>query len=382
MHALLAHARSKQNAFLAFLCELVECESPSNDAAAVARCMDLIADHIADIAAVRKIPGTQGYGPHLICSFNRLNALSNEGQLLFLGHADTVYDLGTLTGGMPFRVYNGRIFGPGVFDMKGGLALVIFALRSLVELDLLARRKVVLQIVSDEEQGSSSSRELTEQNAKQSSAVIVAEPSAGLDGKAKTGRKGVGGFTLNVTGRAAHAGLDFPSGASAILELARQIDRISNFTDLGAGLTVNPGVIRGGTRTNVVAAEASCDFDIRIARTSDWSDLEQRFRSLRPFDKRCTLEVTGGLNRPPLERTKAVAELYERARSLSAEIGPELGETAVGGGSDGNFTAALGIPTLDGMGAVGDGAHTPGEYILENRIPDRMALLALLAQSI
>jgi glutamate carboxypeptidase len=209
------------------------------------------------------------------------------------------------------------------------------------------------------------------------------EPGTGLTGKAKTARKGVGDYTVTVRGKASHAGVDFTSGASAIIELARQIDRIASFTNISRGLTVNPGVISGGTRSNVVAAEASCEVDIRVQRLKDAPALEKRFRGLRPFDRRCTIEVTGGLNRPPMERTPGIVKLFQTARTLAAELGVTIEESMTGGGSDGNFTAALGVPTLDGIGAVGEGAHASNESILVDRIADRTALIAkLLAESL
>lgn len=377
---ILAWAQAKQNDLIAFLRELVECESPSDDAAAVERCANLIADRTRDIAQARFVPGTEGFGPHLQLEFD-LPGGDKDGQILVLGHSDTVYPLGTLST-MPCVERAGRLHGPGVFDMKGGVALFLYAMRALRELGVPVKRRVVMQLNSDEEVGSPSSRALTEEEAGRSVAVLVVEPAAGYDGKAKTGRKGVGGFSVRITGKSAHAGLDFESGASAILELSRQIERIAGFTDLSRGITVNPGVIGGGTRTNVVAAEARCDFDFRIARAADAEELESRFLSLKPFDTRCGIEVEGGLNRPPLERSEGVVRLYECARSIAADLGVELGETMVGGGSDGNFTAGLGIPTLDGIGAVGDGAHSPNEHILIDRIPDRVALLARLVTAI
>lgn len=372
-HSLLAHARAKQDELISFLRDLVECESPSDDPQSVQRCFDLIADHVADIATVHR-------GPQLVCDFH-LPGSDKESQILFLGHADTVYPPGTLAT-MPFRINGDRIHGPGVFDMKGGLAIVIFAMRSLIELNIPVRRKVVLEVVADEEIGSHGSRAFTEEMARKSAAVIVAEPSAGEDGKAKTSRKGVGGYSVTAHGRSAHAGLDFNNGANAILELSHQLLKIAAFTDLTRGLTVSAGIIRGGTRTNVVPAEATCDFDIRVSRAADWEEVDAKFRSLQTFDPRCTLQIDGELNRPPLERNDANLALYETASRLATETGVPLGETAVGGGSDGNFTSALGIPTLDGMGAVGDGAHTPGEYILASRIADRVALLAALARTL
>jgi glutamate carboxypeptidase len=266
--------------------------------------------------------------------------------------------------------------------MKGGIAFFIFALRALRELDVPVSRKVVLQLNSDEEIGSSSSRALTEKEAQRSAAVLVLEPGAGLDGRVKTARKGVGDYTVTIHGKAAHAGLDFTSGASAIVELAKQIEIISRFTDLHRELTVNPGVVKGGTRSNVVADFAEVHVDFRIVRAKDADGVERKFRRLKPIDKRCTLEVAGGLNRPPLERTREIVALFKKARSLASEIGVELADSSVGGGSDGNFTAALGIPTLDGIGAIGEGAHTPTESILVNRIADRTALLAKLVQTL
>ena len=214
--------------------------------------------------------------------------------------------------------------------------------------------------------------------AKKSKAVLVLEPGTGLTGKLKTARKGVGDFTVTVHGRASHAGVDFASGASAVLELARQIARIAEFTDIGCGITVNPGVILGGTRSNVVAAEARAQVDIRILRLRDAAGLEKKFRSLRPFDKRCTITVSGGLNRPPMERSAGIVRLFRTAQNLAREFGIELEESLTGGGSDGNFTAALGVPTLDGLGGVGEGAHAPNESILIGRIADRTALIAKL----
>ena len=208
------------------------------------------------------------------------------------------------------------------------------------------------------------------------------EPGTGLEGKVKTARKGIGDYRVKVQGIASHAGVDFEKGASAVVELARQIDRIAGFTNVKRGVTVNPGVITGGTRSNVIAAESATHVDIRVPTLGDFKTLDKKFKSLRPLDKRCTLEVTGGLNRPPMERTKDVVRLFQRARSLAFELGINLEESATGGGSDGNFTAALGIPTLDGLGAVGEGAHATHESILIDRIPDRVALLAKLASEL
>jgi glutamate carboxypeptidase len=260
--------------------------------------------------------------------------------------------------------------------MKAGIAFFIYAARTLRDLDIPAGRNIDMLIVSDEEIGSKDSRRLTESEAKRSNCVLVLEPGSAPAGALKTARKGIAGYRLIVHGKAAHAGVDFGSGASAIVEIARQIDRIAGFTDLDRGTTVNPGVIRGGTRTNVTAAEAYVDIDVRVTRLRDAAVIDRKMRSLCPFDKRCRLTIEGGMNRPPMERSKGVINLFSRAREIGASMGMELQESSTGGGSDGNFTAALGIPTLDGLGAVGSGAHAIDESILIDRIPDRTALLA------
>ena len=300
-----------------------------------------------------------------------------RGQILALGHSDTVWPMGTLRN-MPFREAEGRLWGPGVLDMKSGIAFFVYAVQALREMDIPVARKVVLQLNSDEETGSEASRALTEKNARRSVAVLVLEPGTGLTGKLKTARKGVGAFTVRVRGKASHAGVDFPAGASAVLELARQIDRIAGFTNLDRGITVNPGVIAGGTRSNVIAAEAQAEVDIRVRRLKDAAGLEKKFRSLKPFDKRCAIEITGGLNRPPMERSAGIVQLFRLAQKLGRELGVQVEESMTGGGSDGNFTAALGVATLDGLGAVGEGAHAANESILTDRIADRTALLARL----
>jgi glutamate carboxypeptidase len=260
--------------------------------------------------------------------------------------------------------------------------MFVFAVRALRELKIPVSRQVVLLINSDEEIGSDSSRALTEKMALTAECVLVVEPGTGLTGKLKTARKGTGDYTVRVKGIASHAGVDFLAGASAIVELAKQIEVIAGFTDLTKGITVNPGVIRGGTRTNVVAEEAQVEVDIRIARLKDFAMLDRKFRKLKAFDKRCRIEVEGGLNRPPMERTKAIAELFAKAKEQAWELEVALEESSTGGGSDGNFTAALGVPTLDGLGCVGEGAHTLNENFLVERLPDRAALLAKLISTL
>ena len=373
MDSFLSWTRANERRIVSTIREMVECESPSDDALAVNRQVEQIADRWGHMAKITR-KKTKGFGDHMLLEM-RLPGRKKTGQWLVLGHTDTVWPMGILKT-MPWREAEGRLWGPGVYDMKGGVAFFLHAMEALRELDVPVGRKVVLQLNSEEEVGSPSSRALTEAQARKSERVLVLEPGTGPEGKLKTARKGVGGFAVTVTGRAAHAGVDFTSGANAIVELARQIEKIAGFTDLGIGLTVNPGVIRGGSRSNVVPAEARVDVDIRIARLQDAGPLEKKFRGLRVVDPRCSMVVTGGLNRPPMERTKAIGAWYEQARKLAAGMGVKLEESSTGGGSDGNFTAALGVPTLDGLGAVGEGAHAVHESLFVNRIADRTALLA------
>ncbi len=379
MDPILSFAQNSVPAIVALLRQLVECESPSDDPAAVNRFVELVGDTAAPLAAVKTVAGGR-FGKHVLCEM-KLPGRKKAGQILALGHSDTVWPLGTLRT-MPFRETDGRLWGPGALDMKAGIAFFLFAAKAVRELDIPVPSKVLLQLNSDEEVGSPSSRALTEKNAARSRAVLVLEPGTGLEGKLKTARKGVGGFTVTVRGKAAHSGVDFAAGASAVLELARQVERVAGFTRLRRGITVNPGVISGGTRSNVVAAEARAEVDIRVLRLKDAPGLEKKFRALKPFDKRCSLEVIGGLNRPPMERSAGNIRLFRTARDLGRDLGVEVGESLSGGGSDGNFTAAMGIPTLDGLGGVGEGIHAPNESVLVNRIADRTALIAKLLVAI
>ena len=289
--------------------DLVECESPSDDPAAIARFNELFIARAAWSHGVTPLAGG-----HLLCRFH-LPGATKDGQILALGHSDTVWPLGTLSR-MPFRREQGRLWGPGVLDMKGGLAFLLMAARALRDLDIPVRRQVLLQLNADEEVGSVGSRPFTEAAAEESAAVLVLEPGSGLAGKLKTARKGVGEYTVTVRGRASHAGIDFETGASAIVELARQIGRIAAFTNTARGITVNPGVIRGGTRTNVVAEEAHVEVDVRVSRLRDAAPLSRKFRGLRPIDKRCSITVEGGLNRPPMERTRGIAGYSRRLGAL------------------------------------------------------------------
>ena len=364
---------------LGVLRRLVELESPSDNKAA----LDCLGAHLA-----RELEREGGKvtihrqsqaGDNLTAEFP---GRAGAKPVVMLGHFDTVWPLGTLAA-MPFRVENGRVWGPGVLDMKAGITMMMFALRALRLLGSPGgHRPVTIVLDTDEEVGSTTGRPLVEAVAQQSEAVLVLEPAQGLAGHLKTARKGVGAFTLRVTGRASHAGVDFEKGHSAILELARQILEVAGFTDVARGLTVNPGVIHGGTRTNVVAAEAHVEVDVRIARAGDAQEVERKFRGLKPVDQACALELTGGINRPPMERTEGTVRLFRLAQEQAAKLGMTLDEAATGGGSDGNFTSAIGIPTLDGLGGVGEGAHAIHESILLDELPRRTALLACLIATI
>jgi glutamate carboxypeptidase len=356
---------------------LVEIESPSDNQPAVNRIARLLATRFEALGGRAQLHPSNEFGDSLQIDFAGPSRLGSAGRrpVLLLGHYDTVYPLGTLEN-MPCKIENGRLRGPGVLDMKSGIALMLHAIEALQAWQGELPRPVTVFLVSDEEVGSYSSRRITEALAKQSSAVLVLEPAAGLRGAVKTARKGVGEYTLRVTGVAAHAGLDPGKGHSAILELARQIAAVAKLNNLEQGLSVNPGVIQGGTRTNVVAAEASVGMDVRIKRAQQAAGIDRKLRSLKAFDKHCKLEVTGGINRFPMERTAGVAALYHKAREIAREAGWQLEEAAVGGGSDGNFTAGMGLPTLDGMGGVGEGAHALHEYIVISELPRRALLLA------
>ncbi|MGA7856333.1 MAG: M20 family metallopeptidase, partial [Terracidiphilus sp.] len=313
-----------------------------------------------------------GYGDVLEARFGPKSKTGAAGRLLLLGHLDTVWPLGTLKT-MPCRMGEGRLWGPGTLDMKAGVAMALTAIEMLAEAGML-EREVVLLLNSDEEVGSPISRPITERLAAECAAVFVLEPAQGL--AYKTARKGTGDWRIDIKGVAAHAGVDFAKGVSALREMARVVETVSGWTDLKRGLTVSVGVAGGGTKTNVIPAEAWAKVDVRIARKADGPRTERKFAGLKAVDKRCGLVVTGGINRPPMERTRGNARLFYRARALAAELGFALEETATGGASDGNFTSALGIPTLDGMGAVGDGAHARHESILVEHLAPRTALLA------
>ncbi len=376
--ALLQFCHGHQAEMLRVLKQAVEIESPSDNKAALDRCGEFLAAEFERLGGkITRYPEKEA-GDHLKADFP---GRPGSKPLLLLGHFDTVWPMGTLVG-MPFRVEHGRVRGPGVLDMKAGIVMMMFALRALRSLNHAAHRTVTVLLDTDEEVGSATGRPLVETTAKECEAVLVLEPAQGTSGCLKTSRKGVGHYTIQVRGRAAHAGVDFEKGRSAIVELSRQILEVTKFTDPGRGITVNPGVIQGGTRTNVVAAEASVEVDVRIARAADAHQLEQKFAALRPFDPDCSLKVSGGINRPPMERTAGTVRLFHVAQQQAKKLGMAVEEAATGGGSDGNFTSALGLPTLDGLGGVGEGAHATSESIVLEELPRRTALLASLIESI
>jgi glutamate carboxypeptidase len=364
---------------LGTLRRFVTAESPSLEKAAADRCCGLIADawnkHGARVERI-----AQKHRGDLLRITNAAGKLRPDGQLLVLGHYDTVYSTGALAR-MPFRVSGGKAYGPGTFDMKAGIVQALFALEALQQSKMSLLKHVVFLWTSDEEIGSEASRKFFEAEARRSDAVFVLEPSFGPRGLLKTARKGVGEAELIVHGRASHTGLAPQEGVNAIHELAQQLARLEKWNDLRRGVTVNAGVIEGGTRTNVIPEIARAILDLRALRVSDMRSLERRLHALRPFHRGARLELAVGFNRPPLEH-KMSAALFARAKSLAKQMNLSLGECTAGGGSDGNFTAALGIPTLDGLGAVGDGAHSRREHILINTMPQRAALLAALLASL
>jgi glutamate carboxypeptidase len=373
--AIFRQVEKKSEWIRATLHELVEQESPSEDRQAVNAAMALAENWAREQGARIKRHRQREFGDVLELHFGPPR--SKQKPVLLLGHLDTVWPIGTLKK-MPWREADGRYWGPGVLDMKAGVVMALAALNTLRETK--ATRPVTLLLNSDEEVGSPISRAITERLALESAAVLVLEPAQGL--AYKTARKGVGHYHVEVTGVGAHSGVDFERGHSAILELAKLIQTISGFTNLARKLTVNCGVIAGGTRSNVVASQAWVEVDVRIAKASDAAYVEKLFRSLKVSDPHCKLTITGGINRPPMERKAGTIALFKKARSIAAELGFTLDEAATGGGSDGNFTAALGVPTLDGMGAVGDGAHAAHESVVIEHLVPRTALLAAMIASV
>jgi glutamate carboxypeptidase len=371
----LRYFKKHQSKIVETIRQLVEIESPSDVKQSVDRLGTVLASRFAELGGRILVHAAEKFGNHLQIEFKG-SGPRNQKPVLLLGHMDTVYPIGTISK-MRCRVARGRLYGPGVLDMKSGIAVAIRSIEALLKWNAgKLPRPVKVLLVSDEEVGSTSSREITEALARKSSAVLVLEPAQGL--AVKTARKGICEYTLQVTGEAAHSGLDFEKGQSAIVELAKQIGQISQLVDLKRGITVNVGKISGGTRSNVVAAEATAVIDVRVSRMKDGLEIDKKLRSLKPFNRNCRIAISGGMNRPPMERSAEVAALYDKATAVADELGWKLEEAAVGGGSDGNFTAALGIPTLDGLGGIGEGAHAEHESVVISELPKRAALLTAL----
>ncbi|HJS98651.1 MAG TPA: M20 family metallopeptidase [Terriglobales bacterium] len=375
--ALLGLLQQRREAMVESLRQMVELESPSDNKSAVDRLGEFLAEQFAAVGGQPKFHRQSERGNHLQVDFPGANA---RRPVMLLGHFDTVWALGTLAK-MPWRVEKGRAWGPGSYDMKSGITLMLHALAALRVVRGELPRPVTVLLNTDEEVGSKTSRAIIERLARESAAVMIMEPSAGLKGAVKTARKGVGEYCLKVTGVPAHAGISPTEGASAVVELAHQIVKVSGFTDLKRGISVNAGVVEGGTRSNVVAAEASALLDVRIARVRDAAYVDKKLHALRPANKKCRLQLTGKINRLPMERTNGVAALYAKAREAAAGLNWKLEEASTGGASDGNFTAALGVPTLDGLGGVGEGAHAFNESVIIEELPRRAALIAMLIEA-
>jgi glutamate carboxypeptidase len=361
--------RAQQPWLLETIEALVRLESPTTDKVAVDRCGAELQRRLESIGGrVSPLPRSDR-GNHLLAEFG-----CGANQLLLLGHFDTVWPVGQLAR-MPLQTSGGRLHGPGVFDMKAGIAIAMLASRALLETGAAIPHRIVMLWTTDEEVGSGTSRAAIEDEARRSDAVFVLEPSL-PGGALKTARKGCGQYELSVHGVAAHAGIDPAAGASAILELSHQICRLYELPKQWSGLSVNAGTVSGGTRPNVIAEHATAVIDVRATNRNEMNMFDGVIRRQTPRDPRTRLEVAGGFDRPPLERSPAVVRLYDQARAVAMELGLDLAEGSTGGGSDGNFTAALGVPTLDGLGAVGDGAHALHEHVEIASLADRAALVA------
>jgi len=368
--------QTQQASLIEALGDLVTHESPSLDKPL----LDLLARRLAQRfeaqGAEVHVLSQAEHGNHVSALYAPRGIDASAPPALLLCHFDTVWDAGTLAK-RPFSIREGRAYGPGTFDMKGGIVIAEGALRAIKELRLPLRRAVKILLNSDEEIGSRSSRAWIEAEARKAAYVLVLEPAL-PDGSLKTARKGVGAFHLEIEGRAAHAGLEPEKGVSAIEELAHQIVHLHGLNDFQRGTTVNVGVVRGGARSNIVAAHAEAEIDVRAWTEDEAVRMEALLLGLRPFDPAVRLSVRGGFEYPPMERTSATAGLAARAKEIGRTLGLELHEGAAGGGSDGNYTAALGVPTLDGLGPVGDGAHAEHEHVVIESLAERAALLAAL----
>jgi len=374
MDKLLEFFQDRQERIIRRIQQIVEIESPSRDEAGsrmVAVWLEAETRKISENFKIERIL-TEGYGEHLII---RAFESSDRKPILLLGHTDTVHPRGTKEKN-PTRIEDGKLYGCGSFDMKANIVLMLEVLRAFTELNLAPKNPLTILLSCDEEIGSYSGREIVEREAANAEFCLVCEPSA--NGNVKTGRKGTGMFRIKTHGIPAHAGLEPEKGASAILEISHQIQKVHKLNNPSKGTTANVCTIAGGTTSNVIPAEAECEIDVRFSSMKEATRLETAIKNLTPFDERVRLEIIGEINRPPMERSKAVVKLFEKARKIAAEFDYELGETQVGGASDGNFVAALGIPLLDGLGVSGAGAHTLDEFIFVEDIPKRATLLANL----
>jgi glutamate carboxypeptidase len=371
---ILSYLRDRRQDMVDLLERLARAESPSDDPAAVAPVLALLASELEQAGlSVRGFRGRVSAG--MLCARAREKARAGVRQLL-VGHCDTVWPVGTLRQ-MPVRVEGDTLRGPGVLDMKGGLVQMLYALRAVRELGLRPPAQSVVVINSDEEIGSPDSTALIRRLARGAARAFVLEPAFGRAGKLKTARKASGGFTVTVTGRAAHAGVSPEEGTSAILEMSHQVQRLFALNDPARGITVNVGTIDGGVRSNVVAAEVRATVDVRVRTRADAAAVEAAIRALRPVNPRAAIHVEGGIEQAPMEPLPRNQALWRLARDLGRHLGLELDQAAVGGASDGNTTSQY-TATLDGLGAVGDGAHAAHEQVLIPQLAERSALLALL----
>jgi glutamate carboxypeptidase len=372
MDNLVEQLAERQNEVVALLRQLVELESPSNDKAAIDRLGAFIVAQLRDVGASVEVAPQTDAGDHVVATFGSLDTAP----IVTMCHIDTVWPLGTLAK-MPWREENGKLRGPGVYDMKASTAMLLTVLRHFRDTKTRPTHPLRMLFTTDEETGSATSRALIEAEAKKAALVLCLEPALS-NGALKTFRKGTGGFTVTAFGRAAHAGADHARGVNAIEEIARQVTALHQMTNYELGTTVNVGVVSGGTVSNVVPDRAQIEVDVRVATVAEGERMVQAILKLEPHLPGARLEVTGGLNRPPMERTGLIVETFQRAKSIAANIGLDLQEGSTGGASDANFTAALGVPTLDGLGAVGNGGHSVDEHVVASMLPERTALLAAL----
>ncbi len=372
----LNYFQNRRESILNSMREIVEIESPSRDVEGSKNVVDFLESETRKISSDFEIQRifAENYGEHLVIRTFQFN----KKPILLLGHTDTVHPRGSFQKN-PTRIEGNKFYGCGIFDMKAGCVLMLEVLRALAELNIKPSRPITILLSCDEEIGSLTGRELVEQAANRAEFCLVCEPSAG--GKVKTGRKGTGMFALKTHGVPAHAGLEPEKGASAILEISKQIEKLHSLNNFEIGTTVNVCLVQGGTATNVIPEHAECSIDVRFNSLTEAKRIESEIKNLKSFDERVKLEILGAINRPPMERTEKVINLYEKARKIAETFGYELGETEVGGASDGNFVGALGVPVLDGLGVSGSGAHTLEEYILIDDIPKRATLLASILLS-